>query len=242
MATIQGSKGEKTMSKKTKEEPEKAQQMLRQPAGDSVVVHEREYDDHRNGERNKSMQERNEKEYLVRACYLRFREAKAEAAAIAAKRRSEFEALLEKTDGIDEHNRRLGQMYKVANSAAARAKEQISRLMQELGISLELATSLAISYGDWPQCVQHCMDDRWRAENRISRLETEAAAQIERASMETLIQLMDEHLPPAEASVLVQAIPAAAELIPELKREDLNGEPDHAGEAKGALRSADSPF
>jgi hypothetical protein len=97
--------------------------------------------------------------------------------------------------GRSSHNRRLGQLFKVANSAAARAKEQIARLMQELGISLELATSLAISYGDWPQYAQHCSENsRHRVDDRISRLETEAAAQIEQTAIDTVIQLTDEHL------------------------------------------------
>jgi hypothetical protein len=45
------------------------------------------------------------------------------------------------------------------------------------------------------------------------------------ASMDTLIRLMDEHLALVEATALVQAMPAAAELVPELKREDLEWEP-----------------
>jgi hypothetical protein len=39
--------------------------------------------------------------------------------------------------------------------------------------------------------------------------------------MDTLTRLMNEDLPPDEARAIVQAIPGAAGLIPELKREDL---------------------
>jgi hypothetical protein len=159
---------------------------------------------------------------------LRFQGAKAEAAATAARRKAEFEALLEKTYSLEENDSHLGQLYKLANSAAAEANEQIACLARRFGTHLQFGPSLKISYGDWPQHARHCSkNDRWRAAHRISRLETEAAAQIERTSTDTLIQLMGENLALAEAKKLVEAIPAAADLIPELKREDLNCEPDH---------------
>jgi hypothetical protein len=190
------------------------------------------------------MQEkRNEKQYLVQVCCQRFQEAKSEAAAIAEKRRLEFDALLEKTYSLDEDNSHLGQLYKLANSAIAKVNEEIARLAEELGMHLQFGPSLAIDYGDWPQCLRHCSDNEWqKAKHKIRRLETEAAAQIERTSMDTLIRLMDEHLAPDEATALVQAIPAAAELVPELKREDLKGEPVHAGDTEDALDPGDFPF
>jgi hypothetical protein len=80
------------------------------------------------------------------------------------------------------------------------------------------------------------------AMSRISRLEREAAVQIERTSMDVLVRLMNEDLTAAEAKKLVDAIPAAAELIPELKREDLEWKPDHDGDVEGALDSAEPPF
>jgi hypothetical protein len=191
------------------------------------------------------MQEkRNEKQYLVQVCCQRFQEAKSEAAAIAAKRRSEFDALLDKIYSLDEDKQpHIGQLYKLANSTVARGNEEIARLAEKFGIGLHFSPLLTISDSDWGHYVHDfSKNDRRIAERRISRLEREAAAQIERTSMDTLIRLMDEHLAPDEATALVQAIPAAAELVPELKREDLKGEPVHAGDTKHALDPDDFPF
>jgi hypothetical protein len=190
-------------------------------------------------ERRSSMETKtSEKEYLLYICRLRALGAKAEAAAIAAKRRSEFEALLEKTFSVDESDSHLGQLYKFANSAAAKANEEIARLAKEFGTSLQFGPWLRISYGDWPQHVQEYWEYYCRkAESKICRLEQEAAAQIEHTSMDSLIRLTDAHLTPADAKTLVEAIPAAAELIPELKRENLESEPDHVGDAEDDLAS-----
>ena len=57
-----------------------------------------------------------------------------------------------------------------------------------------------------------------------------------------MIELIGKRLTSTEATALVQAIPAAAELVPELKREDLKGEPVHAGDTKHALDPDDFPF
>ena len=167
---------------------------------------------------------------LVKGCCQRFQGARAEAAAAAAGRMSEFDALLEATCRVDkDDDSRWGQLCKLANSAAARANEEVARLAAEFGTSVHPQTGpwLEVSYGDLPYLnKRHFLKDRDAAMRKIRRIETEAAEQIERTSMDTLIQLMDEHLVPAEATALVQAIPAAAELVPELKREDLKWEPE----------------
>uniref|UniRef100_Q027Z7 Uncharacterized protein n=1 Tax=Solibacter usitatus (strain Ellin6076) TaxID=234267 RepID=Q027Z7_SOLUE len=182
-----------------------------------------------------------EKEHLVRVCCQRIQGAKAEAAAVAARRMSEFDALLETSFRRDEDDSPRGKLYRFANSAAEKANEEIAHLAEESGTDLCLGPQLTISYGQWPEIVQHCSEEDWRvAGRRIRRLEREAAAQIERTSMDTLVQLMEEKLTPAEAMGLVQAIPAAAELISELKREDLKWEPDDAGEVQDALDSAET--
>jgi hypothetical protein len=187
--------------------------------------------------------ERTEREYLVRACCLRLRGAKAEAAAIAAKRRSQFKALLEKTYNLDEIDSPIGRLYKLANSAAAKANEELARLAEEFGMDLAFGPTLTISYRLWPEYVRLCSEGEWRmAEPTIRRLEREAVVQIERTSMDAMIQLTDEHLAPAEAKILVEAIPAAVELVPELKWEDLKREPDQAGDEEDALDSEELPF
>jgi hypothetical protein len=182
-------------------------------------------------------EKQNEKEYLVQGCCQRFRGAKAEAAAIAAKRRSEFKALLEKTYSLDGDDTPLRRLYKLANSAAAKANEEIARRAEEFGMDLVFGPTLTISYGQWPEYARYSEYEWQQAERKICRLEREAASQIERAAMRALTALFDEHLSPAEAKALVQAIPAAAELLPELKREDLEEEPDDAGDAEAALLS-----
>jgi hypothetical protein len=176
--------------------------------------------------------ETNQNENLARACCLRLLGAKAEAAAIAAKRRSEFDALIHKRYSLDEDdldgNDSFSQLYKLANSTVVKGNEVIARRAEELGMTLQLGPSLKIDYGDYPQYVQHCSESEWqKALRKIRRLEREAAAQIERTAMDTLIQLTDPCLAPADARKLLEAIPAAAELVPELKLDDLEREPDH---------------
>jgi hypothetical protein len=73
------------------------------------------------------------------------------------------------------------------------------------------------------------------ADSKISRLKKEAALQIERISIETQTRLIEERFTLAEATALVQAIPAAAELMPELRVEDLDEEPAHAVELTDPL-------
>jgi hypothetical protein len=184
-----------------------------------------------------------DKEHLVQECCRRLQEAKADAAAIAAQRLSDFHDLIEETYSLDEDDSSVEQLYKLANSAVAKANEEMAHRAEEFGVNLQFGPSLAIDYGDWPQYVQHCSDnDRWRAERRIRRIKREAAAQIEHQAIDTLIQVMDEHLGPAEATMLVDAIPAAADLVPELKREDLEGEQVRAGGEENGLDSSETPF
>src|SRR5262249_47559730 len=98
------------------------------------------------------MQTRIGKEYLVQVCRRRCLMAKTEAAAIAARRRSELEALLEKTyysfDKDDDSPG--GQLCKLAKSAAARANEELAHLAAEFGMSLhpQLGPWLEVSYGE----------------------------------------------------------------------------------------------
>jgi hypothetical protein len=180
-----------------------------------------------------------EKENLIRVCCERFRGAKAEAADIAAKRRWEFISLLETAFNIDQDDSPRGKLHRFANSAVARANEEIAHLAKESGTDLVFGPTLTISYGQWSEFVQHCTKRDWQmASCKIRRLETEAAAQIERTSMDTLIQLMDANLTPAEAAALVEAIPTAAALIPVVQFEDLKLEPDGTEDVKDAGRLA----
>ena len=74
------------------------------------------------------MQEkRNEKQYLVQVCCQRFQEAKSEAAAIAAKRRSEFDALLDKIYSLDEDNSHT--LGNCTNSRILQLREGMKRLL-----------------------------------------------------------------------------------------------------------------
>jgi hypothetical protein len=191
--------------------------------------------------------DRIEEEYLVKVCRLRRLMAKTEAAAIAARRRSEFEALLEKTyysfDKDDDSPK--GQLCKIAKSAAARANEELAHLAADFGMSLhpQLGPWLEVSYGESLYHAERCSaKDRYAAERKIRRLETGAASQIERTSIDTLTRLLAEDLTPAQAAELVQAIPAAAELVPEVKLEDLKWEPDHAMDPEDASGLEDVPF
>ena len=169
-----------------------------------------------------------QKEYLVKVSFPHTRGAKAEAAAIAAKRRSQFEALLEATFRLNkDDDSPTGRLCKLARSAAARANE-------ELALDPQMGPWLEVSYGD-PYPERLWAEELCAAQRKIRRLEREAAAQIEHSAMDTLIRLMSEDLTPDEAAAIVQAIPAAAELIPELKREDLNRE----RESEKALNGVD---
>jgi hypothetical protein len=58
-------------------------------------------------------------------------------AAIAAKRRSEFEDLLETMYSLDDNGSHLGQLFRLAKFAAVKGNEEIARLAEEFGMSLE---------------------------------------------------------------------------------------------------------
>ena len=166
------------------------------------------------------MQKRIDKEYLVHECCQRCLGAKAEATAIAAKRRSEFEALLKEIYSPENEQR----LYEFAARAAIDANEDLAHLARELGMfrsNIQLISECDVEHPS--------KNDRQWAERKIARRERQAAAQIEHASIDALIRLKDESLTPDEAAALVQAIPSAAELVPELKREDLQCGVDSEG-------------
>jgi hypothetical protein len=182
------------------------------------------------------------KQNLVQLCCQRFREAKAEAAAISAKRLSELDDLVKMAYTPVEDDSQLGQLLKFANSAAAKANDQIVRIAEEFGIHPVYRPTLTIDHG------QYFSDGPfywWRtsrpmAESMIGTREREAAAQIEDRSIDTLIRLMDEDIAPAEAAALVQAIPAAVELMPEMTLADLDRESDHV--RAEAARDSEVPW
>jgi hypothetical protein len=182
-----------------------------------------------------------EKTYLIQVCSQRLEGAKAEAAAIAAERRSEFETLLDKAYNLDRDDSYIVQLIDLAKSGAEKGNEEIDRLAKKLGMSPHVVPWLRISSDSIGAYPHHCSEEDRVAKRRISRLEAEAAAQIERSSMDTSARLMDEHLTPAEATVLVQAIPTAADLVPELKLEDLKWEPEPEAE-EALVFEDDVPF
>ena len=182
-----------------------------------------------------------EKEHWADVCRERCLGAKAEAAAVAAKRWLEFETLLEKMYSPDNDDSHLGRLYTLAKSRAATVNKEIARLAEEFGMDLQFGPSLKIDYGSWSDYAQRGSEQDWcTAKRKIGTLEREAAAQIERIAMDTLIRLMHEDFTPDEATAIVHAIPTAAELVPELKREDLRDRDVEEGRMLRARRAARS--
>src|SRR5215467_4177353 len=109
-----------------------------------------------------------DKEYLVQVCRQRFRGAKAEAAAIAAERRSEFKAFLKERYSIVEGDSPHGQLHKLATFAAAETNAKIASRAEEFGIEVQFRPSLVIDYGQWEEFAQQCsQEDAWLGERRI---------------------------------------------------------------------------
>jgi hypothetical protein len=103
---------------------------------------------------------------------------------------------------------------------------QIAHLAEEAGMPLQLGPTLIIDYGERSSFFgESCMESKASmADWRMNQLAKEAALQIERTAIETQKRLSAEPLTLADAKALVQAIPTAAELMPELKFEDLQDE------------------
>jgi hypothetical protein len=185
---------------------------------------------------------KSDKESLIQVCRLRARIAEAKAAAIAAKRKAEVRAILKKRYNDDKDVSRGEQLYNLAESLAAKANEEIARLAEKTGWPVDDAPTLELYYHYIPTYCQDYWDRNTKRVNcRISKLQKEAALQIERTAIETQMRLIAEHLTLADAKALIHAIPAAAELMPELKFEDLQEEAAHAVEVTDPLEP-DVPF
>jgi hypothetical protein len=159
---------------------------------------------------------RTEREDLLRICRMRERVAKAEAVALAAQRKAEFEAQIAAVYGFDtEEVRRAAR--EEAKLATEQANLRIAARCQELGIPRRFQPLL--HEPSWYARGENATAER-RAELRrvantkLDQLLKDAKLAIERASVEIQTKLVAEGLESAAAKAFLESMPTAAELLP----------------------------
>jgi hypothetical protein len=168
------------------------------------------------------MMTRTEREDLLKLARARGRVARAEAAAVTARRKADFEAQLATKYKWD-CDAVWKQAYVDADAALAQANETVRRRCRELGIPLQFAPSITGGY--WLERGENAIKER-RAEltrvahRRFEHWEKEAKLAIERQAVEVQAQLVAGGLESAEAKAFLEAMPTADQLIPRLTVEE----------------------
>jgi hypothetical protein len=168
------------------------------------------------------MMTRPEREDLLKVCRLRTRVAKAEAAAVAAKHKADFQRQLATEYHFDQQATWKA-AYQAVAAVTAKANEEIRARAKELGIPREFMPSISSPY--WYDRGENMLSER-RAEltrvayTKIDQMQKEAVQQIERASAEIQTQLVADGLESAQAKAFLESMPTADQLIPVLSIEE----------------------
>jgi hypothetical protein len=166
---------------------------------------------------------RTERQDLLQICRQRERVVKAEAVAMAAQRKAEFEAQLARVYHFDE-DAIWQAAHKAAKRAAREANEQVAAQCRQLGIPPWAQPEITEPY--WYGRGENATRQR-RAElakvahARIDQHLKEAKHAIERASVEIQTQLVADGLESADAKAFLEAMPAPAQLMPVVTVEDV---------------------
>jgi hypothetical protein len=175
---------------------------------------------------------RTEREDLLRISRLRMKVAKAEAGALAAKRKAEFEQQLAREYTFDE-DAIWQQAVALALAATKEANKKIAQQALALGIPREFAPNL--SFPVWWDRGQNAVASR-RAEltrvahGKIDQRQREAVQQIERKAAEFQTRILAGTLQSAEAVALLEAMPTVERLMPEISVQEIQQQLLPAGE------------
>jgi hypothetical protein len=166
---------------------------------------------------------RTERQDLLQICRQRERVAKAEAVAIAARRKAEFEAQLARIYHFDE-DAIWQAAHKAAKRAALEATEQVAAQCRQLGIPLWAQPE--ISEPHWWGRGENATRQRRAELTRVAHAKIdqhlkEAKHAIECASVEIQTQLVAGGLESADAKAFLEAMPAAAKLMPMVTVEEI---------------------
>jgi hypothetical protein len=153
---------------------------------------------------------------------MRARVAKADATAVAARRRAEFAAQLAATYHWDTDDT-WREAHRLAEAAVDRAREEIQARSRELGIPKRFAPDLGLQW--WGRGENASRERRAEltkvAHTKIEQLEKEAKHAIERASVEIQTRLVADGLESAEARAFLDSMPTAEQLMPALTVEEV---------------------
>jgi hypothetical protein len=163
-----------------------------------------------------------DRDSLLGLCRMRARVAKADATAVAAKRRAEFAAQLAAIYHWDNDNV-WREVHRLAEAEVERAREKIQARSKELGIPKRFAPDLDLRwYGRGENASRERRAELTRvADRKIEQLEKEAKLAIERASVEIQTKLVAHGLESAEAKAFLDSMPAAEQLMPALSVQEI---------------------
>ena len=147
-----------------------------------------------------------ERETLLQVCRMRARVAKAEANAVAARRKAEFEAQLAAIYHFD-NDEVWKQAHAAALIAVEQAREQIARRARELGIPGAFAPDVGLHwYGRGENAIRERRTELTRvAHRKIDQLEKEAKLGIERASVDIQTKIVADGLNSARSEVVARS-------------------------------------
>lgn len=175
---------------------------------------------------------RTERQDILQICRQRERVAKADAVAVAARHRAEFEAQLARIYSWDEDDVWKA-AAKAAKEATRQANEQIAARCEQLGIPSRFRP--ALDEPSWYCRGENAVAQR-RAEltrvanTKIDQLLKEAKHAIEAKSVEIQTRLLADGLTSADARVFLKAMPTPAQLMPAVTVEDIQKQLGHSTE------------
>lgn len=172
---------------------------------------------------------RTDRDDLLQICRMRVRLTKADVAAVAAERETQFAAQLAAAFDFDQ-----GKIWKQAKAAAeaatCQAQKEIAQRCSELGIPRRFFPMLHLY---WYDCGEFGAASR-RAEltkvahTRIEQLKKEARLEIERVSVDFQTRLLADGLELEDARAFLESMPAADQLMPAVTVEQMQTQLTHS--------------
>ena len=173
---------------------------------------------------------KSDRDDLLKVCRMRVRVAKADAAAVAAKRKAEFAAQLAAVYSFDQ-DEIWKQAKAAADTAVEQAQNEIAQRCVELGIPRRFAPALNLAW--WGRGENATAGRRAEltrvAHTRIDQLEKKARLEIERASVDVQTRLVADGLASADARAFLEAMPTADQLMPVVTVEQIQKQLTHSG-------------
>lgn len=165
---------------------------------------------------------RNDQQDLLQVVRMRARVAKADAAAVAARRKAEFAAQLAAVYSYDD-DEVWKKAQAAADVAAEAAQKDVARRCAELGIPRRFAPEIRLLwYGRGENAVASRRAELTKVANtKIEQLQKEAIHEIERSSVELQTQLVAGCLESEEAKAFLEAMPTAEQLMPQITVEQI---------------------